>query len=54
LGLEAEARYEAFYFDPRTGLEHAIGPVEADGRGAWTAPVQPTMQDWVLVLERRK
>ncbi len=54
LGLEAEAQYEAFYFDPRVGREHAIGPVEADERGAWTAPVQPTMQDWVLVLERRR
>ena len=48
--LEPGIRYTAFYFDPRTGREHPLGRVRAEADGAWTVPVQPTLQDWVLVL----
>jgi hypothetical protein len=51
-GLEPGARYRAFYFDPREGREHAIGPVAPGPDGTWTIPLQPTLEDWVLVMER--
>ncbi len=49
--LEPDVSYRAFYWDPRNGKLHDLGTVEADGEGAWPMPVQPTMSDWVLVLE---
>lgn len=50
--IERSARYRAFFFDPRHGREYPLGPVQPDAEGAWPVPVQPTMQDWVLVLEK--
>ena len=49
--IEPDARYEAFFFDPRTGREHPLGAVAPDAGGAWTVPTQPELTDWVLVLE---
>ena len=51
VGLEAGVHYRAFYWDPRTGGEHDLGLVKPDAHGRWPVPLQPTMQDWVLVLE---
>jgi len=51
VGLEAGVHYRAFYWDPRTGEEHDLGLVKPDAHGRWPVPLQPTMQDWVLVLE---
>ena len=62
--IEPEARYEAFYFDPRTGAEVreypvrgggtvTLGTVDPDEDGFWPVPDKPTMEDWVLVLEDR-
>jgi hypothetical protein len=53
LALEAGVSYRASWFDPRTGDERGIGPVAADRAGEWTIPVAPTMQDWVLLLQRQ-
>lgn len=50
-GLEPDLIYQAFYWNPRTGARHALGAVEPNADGAWPIPVQPTMSDWVLVLE---
>ena len=49
--IERGVRYRAFFFDPRTGVEHPLGKVRAGRGGAWPIPRQPTMQDWTLVLE---
>lgn len=50
LGLEAEVSYRAYFYDPRSGAEHDIGCVQAEG-GRWKPPKTPDMQDWVIVLE---
>ncbi len=42
--------YKAFYFDPSTGAE-TPSPRHPDAAGEWTAPLQPTFADWVLVLK---
>jgi hypothetical protein len=49
--IEPGARYRASFFDPRTGKDVAIGPVEPDPEGFWPVPRKPSMDDWVLVLE---
>ncbi len=51
--IEPSLRYRACFLDPRTGREHAIGPIEADPHGDWVIPTQPSLRDWVVVLERR-
>ena len=62
--IEPGANYRAYFFNPRTGEDvrsfHASGGqtkelnrVEPDADGLWLAPLQPTMDDWVLVLEDR-
>lgn len=50
VGLESDVSYHAYYYDPRSGAQHDLGPVEAEA-GGWTSPHPPSMQDWVLVLE---
>jgi hypothetical protein len=50
-GIERTANYRASWFDPVSGAESNIGPVEANARGEWKAPVPwRGDQDWVLVL----
>jgi len=51
LAIEPDIRYRAFYWDPRLGHIHDLGFVEPDAGGRWTMPVQPTFDDWVLVLD---
>jgi hypothetical protein len=51
--VEPDVRYRASFFDPRRGREHPLGPVQPGSDGAWAVPVQPTLQDWVLVMEKR-
>jgi hypothetical protein len=51
LGLERERAHRAYFWDPRTGAERDLGPVQPDGAGAWQIPLTPTFQDWVLVIE---
>jgi hypothetical protein len=51
--LEPGAPYRAFFFDPRTGEEHSLGDVAADAQGVWQAPLLPTYEQWVLVMERK-
>lgn len=52
--LEVEVPYRAFFWDPRSGAEHALGSVIPDAQGSWRIPVQPEMADWVLVIERQE
>jgi len=50
--LEQGHAYHAFFFDPQTGQDFPIGPVQADATGTWQVPAPPILQDWVLVLEQ--
>ncbi len=49
--IESDVSYKVFFWNPRNGEEHELGSIEPDASGAWEIPVQPTLQDWVLVLE---
>jgi hypothetical protein len=51
LTVELGTHYRAFYLNPRTGAEIALGGVTPEPDGGWTVPTKPTMEDWVLVLE---
>ena len=50
--IEPGVAYTAFFWDPRTGAEYPIGPVQPDANGSWMIPREPELTDWVLVLER--
>jgi hypothetical protein len=52
LHLEPEVRYRAYFWNPRTGAEHPLDPPTPDAHGTWIVPLEPTLQDWVLILER--
>ena len=47
--IEPGVGYRAFFWNPRNGEEHALGVVEPDANGCWQIPMQPTLEDWVLV-----
>ena len=51
LGLEKEAAYRAYFYDPRNGREYDLGAVEPNAEGAWRVPLEPVATDWVIVLE---
>ncbi len=48
--LEPDVTYTASWFDPVTGKETSIGPVEPDGTNSWTPPFPSEVHDWLLVL----
>ncbi|HUZ45675.1 MAG TPA: DUF4038 domain-containing protein [Terriglobia bacterium] len=52
-GLESGTTYRAFFFNPRTGKEQALEDVTADGTGAWQVPITPTLEQWLVVLEKK-
>ncbi|MGC9469608.1 MAG: DUF4038 domain-containing protein [Anaerolineae bacterium] len=49
--LESGTTYRAYFWNPRDGTEHQLGRVNANPDGRWAIPIQPTMKDWVVVLE---
>ena len=51
VAFEEGVRYRASYHDPRNGDIHDIGIAEPDADGRWEMPMQPTYDDWVLVLD---
>ena len=51
--LESGVAYRAFFFDPRTGREYPIGDATPDAAGDWPVPLSPTMEQWVIVLEKK-
>jgi hypothetical protein len=51
--LEAGVSYRAFYFEPSSGSQIALGVVEADAEGKWQTPKPPVFRDWVVVVERQ-
>lgn len=52
-GIEPDVPYRAYFWNPRDGAEHDLGLVTPSAEGSWTIPVQPTMKDWAVVLERK-
>jgi Protein of unknown function (DUF4038)/Domain of unknown function (DUF5060) len=50
--LESGVNYQAFFFNPRTAERTAIGPVQAGAGGEWQAPLLPTFEQWIIVLEQ--
>jgi len=53
VNLESGTAYHAFFFNPRTGKEQAIGDVTGDTAGSWQVPITPTFEQWLLVLEQK-
>ncbi|HNZ38555.1 MAG TPA: DUF4038 domain-containing protein [Candidatus Latescibacteria bacterium] len=49
--LEPDVKYHARFFDPVTGAEYPVGPVDPAPDRTWTPPVFPEMHDWVIVLK---
>ena len=45
-----DAKYRAAWFDPCTGIESDLGPIQPDAEGAWTPPFPPEVHDWLLIL----
>jgi len=52
-GVEPDADYRAYLFNPTNGDEIDMGEVTPDASGDWAMPLDhmPIYQDWVLVLE---
>ena len=50
---QLDGAYQAFFFDPRTGKDQAIGDVTAGADGSWKSPITPTFEQWVLVLQKK-
>lgn len=53
-GIEKDATYRAYYYDPITGDEYDQGVVTPDEEGNWKSGKVSIFQDWVLVLEKVK
>ncbi|PYT16215.1 MAG: hypothetical protein DMG59_11120 [Acidobacteria bacterium] len=49
--LERGVNYDAYFFNPVNGSEHALGRVVPDESGNWKPPQPPILQDWILVLQ---
>ncbi len=51
LNIEPGIRYKAFFWRPRDGEEYDLGIIKPDTSGTWEIPIQPTLEDWVVVIE---
>ncbi|MGH9446478.1 MAG: DUF4038 domain-containing protein, partial [Terriglobia bacterium] len=51
--LEAGLNYQATFFNPRTGEELPAGRVMANANGEWEAPITPTFEQWVIILDQK-
>lgn len=52
--LDRTATYEAYWFDPRTGLYYSIPEKVQAADSSWCIPAKPNNEDWVLLLEKQK
>jgi hypothetical protein len=50
LNIEPGIRYKAFFWRPRDGEEYDLGIIKPDASGTWEIPIQPTLEDWVVVI----
>lgn len=51
--LEPGVNYRAFFFNPRSAERLPIGSANARVEGEWQAPLLPTFEQWIIVLERQ-
>jgi len=51
--LEPDVRYQALFFNPRSGTDQLIGDVVPDREGNWRSPLLPTFEQWVLLLTKK-
>lgn len=49
--IETDVQYKALLWDPRSGDAHDLGPVKPDTKDCWEVPQQPTMSDWLVILD---
>lgn len=52
--LEPGARYRGYFYNPRAGVDVNVGEIAPDADGTWPTARKPSMEDWVLVLERAR
>ncbi|QJD82871.1 apiosidase-like domain-containing protein [Cohnella herbarum] len=52
--LDNSAKYEANWFDPRTGLYYLIPETIQATSSSWCIPAKPNKDDWVLLLEKQR
>jgi hypothetical protein len=48
--IEPGVTYQAFYFNPCTGDDIPLGPVNPAPDGTWRPPLPPEVHDWLLVM----
>lgn len=53
VNLDPGVPYRAFSFCPRNAAERTIGDVTPDADNSWTIPMQPTSEQWLVVLEKK-
>ena len=59
MGIEKDIKYNAYFFNPRTGKSLEKMNVPLSEKGIWTISTDqrtclPTMEDWVLVMKSEK
>jgi hypothetical protein len=47
-----QGRYRAWFIDPRTANTQPATTVEPDADGQWPVPETPSMEDWLLAIQR--
>lgn len=52
--LNKLAKYNAYWFDPRTGSYYLIPETVKTKTSSWCIPAKPNANDWVLLLEKQK
>jgi hypothetical protein len=54
LKLERDVLYHAFWWNPRNGKTYSLESPVPDVDGTWLIPLEPTLQDWVLILRKSR
>ncbi|MCU0515098.1 MAG: DUF4038 domain-containing protein [Anaerolineae bacterium] len=52
LKLEEDVRYRVSWWNPRSGEAQPLAAPQPAADGTWLMPLEPTLQDWVLILEK--
>ncbi|HHY83525.1 MAG TPA: DUF4038 domain-containing protein [Clostridiales bacterium] len=52
-GMQHGSKYNAYFYDPKSGRQYPLGEVEPGSDNRWKLPLPPVMHDWVLVLEKK-
>ena len=51
-GMDNAVRYQAKWYNPRTGAYTLISSAIRASAGAWTVPSKPDSNDWVLLVRK--